>query len=323
MTSHSIPPILAVNDLSKRFSWKRKPAIDGLNFAVYPGEFHAFIGANGAGKTTTIKCIIGAYVRHGGQILINGLKNTDAAAKALVGYIPEYTKFPAHFTARQYLLTLAEISGSSRSAARTRVDELLTMFHLMPLAESSPNRFSSGQKKKVVLIQALLANPKLLIMDEPTANLDPQARIEFFDILKTLQKTGSSFFVSTHILSEVSDYADALTILDGGKIALTGKIAEILAAHHGQCLVYDVYTRSPDLARTVLMRMGLKIVSSAAAPFAVCVNNENHATSVLATLAKAPVGLSAFSLQRKSLDDIYREYVRIGSVHTAENNVST
>lgn len=219
-------PLLEVIDLKKQYKKKKKPAIDKLNFKVYPGEFHAFVGANGAGKTTTIKSIIGSYNSFEGKILIKGISNRDVRAKQEIGYIPEIAKFPARLSSYNYLYHMALLNRLSKQEASSFVENILKYLNMWNLKDQCPNNFSSGQKKKILLAQSLSNNPSILIMDEPTANLDPKARINFFDILKELQKAGKSIFVSSHILSELDIYANAVTILDNGKIAYNGKREE-------------------------------------------------------------------------------------------------
>ena len=311
-------PILSVRNLTKRFG-KKPPAITDLNFDVMPGEFHAFIGANGAGKTTTIKCIIGAYLKKEGTILINGIDNLKPEAKLNIGYIPEYTKFPPHFSTYEYLLSLGKIMGLPKALAEQRINTLLDKLHMSKIRNESPNKFSSGQKKKVILIQALLINPKLLIMDEPTANLDPKARIEFFEVLKDLQKQGSSFFISTHILSEVNNYADSLTILDGGKIVLSGKIDEIQKRYISDNNKYLIKVDNNAKCEEILKRFNVEYKwNDFNHEYIAKIKSTDTAADLLKTLIGEKLSVINFAQYRYSLDEIYEEYVRVGSVHTRD-----
>ena len=314
-------PILSVRNLTKQFGRKKKPAITDVSFDVHHGEFHAFIGANGAGKTTTIKCIIGAYAKKEGIILIDGVQNTKPESKAKIGYIPEYTKFPKHFTTYEYLFSLARIIGLSREKSQKKVNDLLNKMHMNGLRNENPEKFSSGQKKKVILIQALLIEPKLLIMDEPTANLDPKARTEFFDLLKELQKEGSSFFVSTHILSEVNNYADSLTILDGGKIVLSGKVADI-QKRYIKDNKYLIKVANNQIKPTEQILEKYKLIFSwdnLEKEFIVNNLSSELASKVLKDLIDSNIDVINFAQYRHSLSEIYDEYVKIGSLHTSQN----
>lgn len=216
--------LVSVSNLTKHYKKRPFPAVDDISFNIRKGEFHVFIGANGAGKTTTIKAIIGAYARYSGEILIEGYKNSSISAKRRVGYVPEVAIFPKEFTTRNYLESMSLMSGLSRSEAKKFTTEKLTELNMLNLQNKKPSSFSSGQKKKILLAQAMVHNPDILIMDEPAANLDPLARSELFEVLENYKKQGKAIFISSHILSEVGKYADTATILDGGKIVFHGRL---------------------------------------------------------------------------------------------------
>lgn len=314
-----IQPILSVRNLSKRFGKKNKPAIIDVSFDVYPNHFHAFIGANGAGKTTTIKCIIGAYRKKEGHVYINGIENIKPEAKEGIGYIPEYTKFPNHFTTYDYLLSLGRIMGISKNEAVYKINKLMHKMHVYGLRDQMPNKFSSGQKKKIILIQALLTDPKLLIMDEPTANLDPKARIEFFEILKELQKEGSSFFISTHILSEVNNYADSLTILDGGKIVLSDTVDNI-QKKYSEKNKYLIKVDNCKKVEEIFKQFNLiHELTTFDNEYVVYIPSVTIASDLLKTLINQNIDVQNFAKYRYSLDEIYQQYVQVGSMHTKDD----
>lgn len=216
--------LVEVRNFTKQYDRKSKPAVENISFQIRKGQFHAFIGANGAGKTTTMKALVGAYAKWDGEIKINGISNQEAAAKAKIGYVPEQALFPKFFKAKEYLQIMAELSGLNVDEAKQFAENKLVEFNMQKLANISPQKFSSGQKKKILCAQALCHNPEILILDEPAANLDPKARIELFDLLKKVQADGKAIFISSHILAELDRYADYATILDGGKIVYSGPI---------------------------------------------------------------------------------------------------
>lgn len=219
-------PIVVIDNFSKKYKGRSAPAVDKVSFNIYPGDFHAFIGANGAGKTTTIKAIIGAYskTKFGGKITIGGYDNQTVLAKRLVGYIPENANFPKKMNTKNYLISMAMLAGYSSSAAKAKCKEILQNLNMTQFEKKRPSTFSSGQKKKILLAQALLNDPQILVMDEPAANLDPLAREDLFETLLKLQKQGKAIFISSHILDEIDKYATCATILDGGKIVFDGKL---------------------------------------------------------------------------------------------------
>ncbi|AWX42855.1 ABC transporter ATP-binding protein [Metamycoplasma cloacale] len=215
-------PILEIKNLTKIYDKKQNVGIKNISFNVNRGKFHAFIGENGAGKTTTIKSIIGAYTNLDGEILINGISHKKAESKKIVGYVPENPIFPKEITTYEYLLALSLLTNIPRNEINQKIEEFLKKFNILNLKNKKPSSFSSGQKKKILLIQALIHNPELIILDEPAANLDPSARFELFSILKQLIDNGKTIFISSHILSEIDEFTTEVTLIDNGSIVYSG-----------------------------------------------------------------------------------------------------
>ncbi|EXU60135.1 ABC transporter ATP-binding protein [Mycoplasma mycoides] len=214
--------ILKINHLTKIFTDTNR-GVNDINMSVKSGSFHAFIGENGAGKTTTIKTIIGAFSKYEGEVLINNINIKKAQAKSYIGYVPEVAIFPKELTTIQYLTYLGFLSKLDKKEVEHKIKEFLEMFNISNLINEKPYNFSSGQKKKILLIQALLHNPKLLILDEPAANLDPTARYELFSFLKKInEKENISILISSHNLSEIDKYVDSLTLIHKGKVLYSG-----------------------------------------------------------------------------------------------------
>nr|WP_276528406.1 ABC transporter ATP-binding protein [Mycoplasma nasistruthionis] len=216
--------ILQVNNLTKVYKTNKDKnrGIFGVSFEVKQGSFHAFIGENGAGKTTTIKSIIGSFTDYQGEILINGINVLKPEAKSKLGYVPENAIFPKELTVWEYLYSLALLSGVNKAQAKNKIETFLEKFEITNLKNAKPSNFSSGQKKKVLLIQALLNDPEIIILDEPAANLDPTARYELFSLLNELHAEGKTILISSHVLSEIDKYVDSFTLIHNGSIILSG-----------------------------------------------------------------------------------------------------
>ncbi|WP_254616015.1 ABC transporter ATP-binding protein [Mycoplasma sp. OR1901] len=198
---------------------KHKKALDKINFTVKTGEFHGFIGANGAGKTTSIRTLLGFYPHYEGEVIVNGINVKDDNFKKILGYIPEVATFPKTFNVYEYLITFGELSGLTKEEATKKVDALLKEMAIPEeIYIKKGGQLSSGQQKKVLLVQALINDPKLLILDEPAANLDPKARIDLYETLKRLNQKGVTIFISSHILSELEIYIDSYTIMENGQV---------------------------------------------------------------------------------------------------------
>lgn len=206
---------------------QRKLILKSLNFELYPNRIVGFIGPNGAGKTTTIKTIIGAFKYKSGSISIKGFIPGTKEANSLIGYIPEASKFPGYLSVEAYLKTMAQLSGIKKSKAQELVIEILKKLKMSSFAKSNPNNLSSGQKKKIMLAQALINDPELLILDEPAANLDPIARRDFFTTLLKLKTQNKTIFLSSHILAELESIIDDVVFIYNGQILYSGSVASL------------------------------------------------------------------------------------------------
>ena len=231
-------PAIEVESYTKRF--KKFVATKDMKFSVGHGVIHGFIGPNGAGKTTAIKALIGAYLPTRGKIFINGHKAGSVAANSLIGYIPERASFPSHLNCLQYLATMGELSGLSFKKAKENAKKILNDLGLIKHAKRRPISFSSGMQKKILLAQALITNPSILILDEPAANLDPTARKDLFDQLIRLRNEGKTIFISSHILAELERLIDEVTFVYYGEIIFSGKTSEFSSK------LNDVYVKSSD-----------------------------------------------------------------------------
>lgn len=313
-------PILYVRNLTKYYGHKKIPTIDSLNFDIYPGEFHAFIGANGAGKTTTIKSIISSYYKWSGTILIDGIPNINEASKKKIGYVPEKAVFPEGFSAQEYLTWMIMLSGFNKRFAINKVKQVLKDLGMWNLRHVSPNKFSSGQKRKIILAQTLTHDPEIIIMDEPMANLDPKARIDFFNTLKHLKQQGKAIFMSSHVLSELNSYCDSLTILDGGKVIYSGKRDELLKTMFANEYIVCIDNKFSSKFNEIINE--LKIIASHYASdhnliyYKITFKNEEIYNKFQINLIKNNVYFNELRKNIPSLQDIYEQMVINGSKDT-------
>ncbi|CAM9116550.1 ATP-binding cassette domain-containing protein [Mycoplasma marinum] len=212
--------ILTIENMKKVYKthFRSFLALDDINFEIEEGQIWGLLGNNGAGKTTLIKSIIGG-LNFEGTILIDGHKNNTSHAKEIISYIPEKATFPLGYNVKQYLMEVALLSKLDKKIAIKRIEHYLEYLEIKDLIKKKPRKLSSGQQKKVILIQALLSNPKLIIMDEPVANLDPETRYKYFKMLKKINKDYSiSILISSHILAELDNFVDGVIILKKGKL---------------------------------------------------------------------------------------------------------
>ncbi|WP_029513271.1 ABC transporter ATP-binding protein [Mycoplasmopsis primatum] len=281
---------------------KYKKAVDDLSFNVKKGQFHGFIGNNGSGKTTTIRSILGFYPSYIGKIYIDGIESRDHKCKNKIGYIPEVAIFPKNLSVKEYLYCFGEMSNIAKQEIKPRIDALIDKYGFnIPDINKSPAFMSSGQKKSVLLIQALLNDPDILIMDEPAANLDPTARIIFFDNIKKLQKEGKTILISSHILDELEKYIDSFTVLQDGKLLDSGMIKD-------KVVNYEMNTKL-IINNSVLIEPYMKSnnIKYKLTPEAIYCNLENNEIKIKLIEEISNLNLEIISLQPNvySLSKIY------------------
>ncbi|MDR3330009.1 MAG: ABC transporter ATP-binding protein [Mycoplasmataceae bacterium] len=209
--------ILVVHKLNKAIG--KDKILRNVSFSVPKGKICAFIGPNGAGKTTTIKSIMGLFRYNSGEITVNGLNTKKIASHKFIGYVPEKENFPK-VKARSFIRMMASLSGMKRRDIKTEIKYYERVFDIKNRLHINLNSMSSGQKKKVMIIQSLIHDPELIIMDEPTENLDPDTRDTFYKLMNKLKKCGKSIFISTHNLDEIQNYADYIVVLIHGQVKI-------------------------------------------------------------------------------------------------------
>ena len=201
---------IETKNLTMHYHRKKKPALINASMIVKEGDIHGFIGPNGAGKTTLIKLLIGGIKTKTGQIKIFGKHNESLITKQIMGYVPERADYirTRTETTKKYLLDLAFMKGLKKKHALIKIEELAKQLQISKaMLKAPPFKFSSGQKKRVLVAQALLNDPRLLILDEPTANLDPEGRAFMLEFLRKLnKKRGVTIFISSHVLAELQKY---------------------------------------------------------------------------------------------------------------------
>ncbi|MBT3362558.1 MAG: ABC transporter ATP-binding protein [Chloroflexi bacterium] len=203
-------------------------AVDNLELNIRQGVIHGFVGPNGAGKTTTIKMLVGLLRCTSGSGMIKGLPAGSIQARQLIGYSPERPCLYNNMTAKNYLLYMAGLSGLKKNEAEARTNELLDWLDLSKFSYKKVGGFSAGMKQRMGLAQALVHNPELLILDEPTANLDPHGRTSIINKLKELNSQQNiTIFISSHILPELEKLVHSMTLIDKGKVVMEDSMEQI------------------------------------------------------------------------------------------------
>ena len=226
-SAESAAPVLNVQHFTKKYG--SKVAVNDLTLDVLPGDIYGFIGHNGAGKTTLIKCIVGAQPFEGGEIYVDGknVVNDSIATKRLIAYVPDNPDIYEFMSGIKYLNYVADIFGVP---AQDRVERITVLANRLGITDSLANpisSFSHGMKQKLVLVSALLHEPKLLVLDEPFVGLDPAASFELKKMLHELASRGSAVFFSSHVLEVVEKLCNKIAIIREGKLLAAGETEEI------------------------------------------------------------------------------------------------
>jgi ABC-2 type transport system ATP-binding protein len=223
---------LSVRDLSYIYGsgHSRVEALNGVSLEVPRGEIFGFIGPNGAGKTTTIKHLLGIIPCVSGKVKLFGKDPSRASSRSLLGYMPENAFYYNFLTPMELLRMYGDICFVDRKVLPGRVDDLLEMVGLGGHKKKRLSTFSKGMMQKVSFAQALVNDPELLILDEPTGGLDPVARKNMREIISGLKKEGKTVFFSSHELSEVELVADRIGVLNGGRMVASGAVKEVMGS---------------------------------------------------------------------------------------------
>ena len=236
---------LALNHLTKRY--KDKTAVDSLSAELSPG-IYGLLGANGAGKTTLMRMICGILNPTSGNVTLDGRDTIKMGEnyRDLLGYLPQDFGYYPVFTAMEYLLYIAALKGLTKSTAKVRANELLETVSLQTVANKKIRAFSGGMRQRLGIAQALLNDPKILVLDEPTAGLDPKERVRFRNLISETSKD-KIVILSTHIVSDVEYIADTILVMKDGRLVHQGRPDEITASIKGYVWECKVEPRKAEL----------------------------------------------------------------------------
>ena len=227
-------PIVACQSLNKVFKdfWMRDRAraVSDLSFEIRPREIFGLLGPNGSGKSTTIKIILGLLRPTSGRVAVFGKPPTDVSIKKRIGYLPEESYLYGFLNARETLEYYARLFGIDHQTRRRRIDELLDMIGLAGAQHRPVREYSKGMQRRIGIAQALINDPDLLILDEPTTGLDPIGTRQIKDLIIQLGQRGKTVLLSSHLLADVEDCVDRLVVLYGGRKRAEGTCDELLVS---------------------------------------------------------------------------------------------
>jgi len=226
--------LVEAENLTKKFG--SLVAVDNVDFEIFKGESFGFLGPNGAGKTTTMKMIQAVSPLTEGKLTLAGMDVTEHGReiKGIVGVAPQEDNLDPDFTVFQNLIFYARYFDIPKEKAKTKADELLRFMQLDEKRDVVITSLSGGMRRRLILARALMNEPQILILDEPTTGLDPQARHLIWTKIRNLQKQGVTVILTTHYMDEAAQLCDRITIMDHGKIIEKGKPADMVKAHVGE-----------------------------------------------------------------------------------------
>lgn len=287
--------VIEIENLHKSF--KDVHAVNGLSFSVEEGQLFAFLGVNGAGKSTTISIICGQLTKDEGKVLIDGCDvdgNLDTAKKHL-GVVFQNSVLDKCLIVYDNLQFRAALYGIKGKAFKKRLDELCELLDLTPILKRTLGKLSGGQKRRVDVARALIHEPKILILDEPTTGLDPQTRKNIWDVVTKLRKEkGVTVLLTTHYMEEAAD-ADYVVIIDGGKIVAEGTPLELKNSYTGDFItLYNTDEMS-------VQKLGLNYEKVGEA-FRVAVPHTGEATKLI---LQNPDIFNDYEITKGKMDDVF------------------
>jgi ABC-2 type transport system ATP-binding protein len=300
---------IAIEGLIKRYG--DFSAVDGLTLRIEEGAFFGLLGPNGAGKTTTINAIVGLAKITGGSIKLFGHDVVDdwRAARTTVGLAPQEYNFDRYLSIRDILIFQAGYYGQSGPAVRKRADDLLERFNLTSKAKDVYTKLSGGMKRRLTLARALIHQPRLLILDEPTAGVDVELRLELWDFLRELNRDGMTIVLTTHYLEEAETLCNRIGIIEAGKLVALEETATLVEKQtQGDVLAVTLDTPVSALpaslqARGARFKPGSAVVElEGIAPAAIA--------AALADFERAGFTIVDVGFRRANLQDVFLELTR-------------
>jgi ABC-2 type transport system ATP-binding protein len=298
--------LLRVERLSKTFGAVR--AVDGVSFEVRPGEIYGLLGPNGAGKTTTISMVCGLLKPDAGEVLVAGAAfwSDPQKAKRIMGVVPQELAIYEELSGRENLEFWGRMAGLASGDAKTRAAEMLDALALADRARDAVKTYSGGMKRRINLGCALLHRPQLLLLDEPTVGIDPQARLNILEFIRNLRASGTAILYTTHYLEEAETLCQRIGIIDHGQVLAEGTLGE-LQKRLGGDLVFvleaDFKNSGPDAWHGFHNRF--RVIQKSEKQLVVAAVGARDPSDCLKELLGLPVHVENVTLKRPSLNDVF------------------
>jgi ABC-2 type transport system ATP-binding protein len=310
-------PVMEASHLSKTFSLglrrKKVEAVRDVSFAVLPGEVYGFLGPNGAGKTTTMKMCMGLIRPSGGTVQLFGQPHTHIEVRRHVGFLPEHPYFYDYLRPTEILDFYGRLFGIPKAERRRRSGALLERVGLGHAMDRTLRKFSKGMLQRVGIAQALINEPKLVVLDEPLSGLDPIGRKQIRDLIVDLRAEGKTIFFSSHILSDIEMICDKVAIIDRGVVKSVGSLDELL---HPDRLTTEITYRGPAEIGARLRELGAQVALLGEYTQATVAGSVD---ACIAAIVAAHGSIDSVVPKRESLEDLFmRAAIRGAEGHAPE-----
>jgi ABC-2 type transport system ATP-binding protein len=300
--------VIETRGLTKRYG--KVVAVDGLELSIEAGEVYGLLGPNGSGKTTTILMLLGLTEPSAGTVRVLGLDpaREPLSLKRQVGYLPDSVGFYGEMTAWENLAYIARLNGLPRALAQQRMERVLERMGLAEVAQRPVSTFSRGMRQRLGLAEVLLKEPKVVILDEPTLGLDPEAAQEFLKMIQGLKNEGITVLLSSHLLHQVQAICDRVGLFHQGKLVLEGRVEELAQRVLGGAYRIRLEaTPLEGLAERLRALPGVSQVQTDAAGLKLEAQQDIR-PQVAQVVLEAGATLQSLLLERPSLDEVYARY---------------
>lgn len=320
-------PVVSVSDLRKTYRSglirrKKVEALQGVTFDVEPGEIFGLLGPNGAGKTTLIKILLGIVKRSEGQASVLGLPAGDRKGRMRVGYLPENHRIPRHLTGFTALDYYGQLSHMPRREIRQKQDELLEMVGLEKWGATPVRSYSKGMLQRLGLAQAMLHDPEVLILDEPTDGVDPVGRADIRKTLFQLKEQGRTVFLNSHLLQEIELVADRVAVLNHGRVRHVGPIQD-LTRNSADHLTFELAAdESAALAALSPLRPVVAEKKHATTSVVVAPQSQTEVDAAVDGLRQAGISILSMSRNRQTLEQAFLALIGSEAVESEDESAA-
>ncbi|WP_010677168.1 ABC transporter ATP-binding protein [Bacillus timonensis] len=298
--------LVSIKNVVKRFG--KETAVNNLSFSIKKGSCTALLGPNGAGKTTTLRMLAGLLHPTSGKIEFDGKDNGDI--RKYIGYLPQHPVFYNWMSANEFLVYVGQLANLSKAESQQKADELLELVGLLDARKKRIGGFSGGMKQRLGIAQAMIHEPKLVMLDEPVSALDPVGRREVIEMMRELKEKTTILF-STHVLHDAEEVCDDIVIIRKGELALSDSLADLRKKHQHDVITIEAETDIRDWANGLTAIESIHEVTTERTTATIVVTQLDVArNAILQDILMKNIPVSSFRIGQSSLEDVFMKVVK-------------